>query len=208
MDAGLLVDTEGVAGGAMASYDGLYLVGSGLVYTAHTEAEGAYHFAALRQLPVFHSSVSLSEGRFFAVYSVDDPLKARADDRAGHCEIQADIARRVANEQLVAALKQHARFICKEARQIHALGQAFAEIDPRKIGRLGDIHDRLGQLAVKEFLGKGKIAVKIGFKRLVPLPAPLVGCRCGGERERINVARELVAASEALAKSFVTDNYI
>lgn len=36
MDAGLLVDTEGAAGGAMASYDGLYLVGRGLVYTAHT----------------------------------------------------------------------------------------------------------------------------------------------------------------------------
>lgn len=42
MDAGLLVDTEGAASGAMASYDGLYLVGRGLVYTAHTEAEGAY----------------------------------------------------------------------------------------------------------------------------------------------------------------------
>ena len=66
MDAGLPVDTEGAASGAMASYDGLYLVGRGLVYTAHTETEGAYHFAALRQLPVFHSSVSLSEGRFFA----------------------------------------------------------------------------------------------------------------------------------------------
>ena len=58
MDAGLLVDTEGAAGGATASYDGLYLVGRGLVYTAHAEAKGAYHFAALRQLPVFHSSVS------------------------------------------------------------------------------------------------------------------------------------------------------
>ena len=32
MDAGLPVDTEGAAGGAMASYDGLYLVGRGLVY--------------------------------------------------------------------------------------------------------------------------------------------------------------------------------
>ena len=85
-----------------------------------------------------------------ALDGIGDPLHASLKDTARHGKVETDKALGVADKEAVSALEQHARLIGKEAGQIGHIGQAFRQVHPGEIGRLGDAEPGIRQTLCKE----------------------------------------------------------
>ena len=87
------------------------------------------------------------------------PLQPGLNDRARHGKIQAHIPLRVADEEGIPTLEQHARFIGEEIRQVCHIRQTAGQIYSRQIGRLRNVHDCVRKLPSQKRLDKREVFV-------------------------------------------------
>ena len=130
-------------------------------------------------------------------------FEAGFDYASRHGEVEADIARGVADEERIPALEQDPGLVRKEARQILLARQAGREVDPGEIRGLGYIHPRPGQELREVIAHKGEVRVQILPQRLEPGAAGIVGRLRRGQREGVHHAEELVALGELRARGRV-----
>lgn len=104
-----------------------------------------------------------------ALDGIGDPFHAGFKDTARHGKVETDKALGVADKEAVAAFEQYARLIGKEAGQIGHIGQAFRQVHPGEIGRLGDAEPGIRQAFGKEVRHIPEVSVKINLELVEPL---------------------------------------
>ena len=113
---------------------------------------------------------------------------------------------RVADEERISALEQHARFVGEEIRKISNIRQTARQIYPRQIGRLRNVHDCFRKLPSQKRLDKREVLVEILLECLMPRTTVRIGRLRRCQRHGVDHAEQLVALLIARTQRGIADD--